>query len=367
MSPARPKPRRVVVAGTAFGRIYLDAIASAPDEFTLAGIVARGSEESRRHATERGVPLYTSVAAVPNDIDLACVVVRSGVTGGAGAELAQALLRRGIPVLQEHPVHVAEITAGLQAARLGDTAYAVNTLHPNLRAVRQFLAAAAHLRRHHPPRFLDAACNSQLAYPLLDILGRAVGGLRPWSFHDAPLRPAPMAPFLTLAGTVGGVPLTLRVQNQVHPDDPDNHSFVLYRVALGCDAGVLTLADLQGPVLWTPRLHAPRDATGRLRMNGPGTERLAVASTSILGGETPASFHQMFAQTWPEAVLVALRGLARAVDDQAARQREGSWALDVSMAWRDLTGRIGLPEIIRPTEPMPLALDELEAAVRAAE
>lgn len=365
--PRTGSTRRVVVAGTAFGRIYLDAVASAPDRFTLAGILARGSDHSRHCAHERGVPLYGTVEALPDDIDIACVVVRSGATGGAGTELTQALLGRSIHVLQEHPVHATEIIACLQAARQGAAAYAVDTLHPNIRAVRQFLTAAAHLRRHHPPRFLDAACNSQLAYPLLDILGRTVGGLRPWTFSDAPLRPSLDAPFLILAGTLGGVPLTLRVQNQVHPDDPDNHSFLLYRIALGCDAGVLTLADIQGPVLWTPRLHAPRDATGRLRMRGDGTERLSVPSTTILSGSEPGSFHRMFAQTWPDAVAASLRDLDRAIDDPAARRREGQWALDVSMAWRDLTGRLGMPEMIRPKEPASLPVEELIRAVQAVE
>ena len=57
--------RRVVVAGTAFGRIYLDAIRSDPESFELAGILASGSAYSAECARRYGVPLYTSPEDVP--------------------------------------------------------------------------------------------------------------------------------------------------------------------------------------------------------------------------------------------------------------------------------------------------------------
>ncbi|WP_394843131.1 Gfo/Idh/MocA family oxidoreductase [Pendulispora brunnea] len=350
--------RRVLVAGTAFGRIYLAAVTSAPESFELAGVLARGSDYSRDVARQHGVPLYTSVDQVPGDVDIACVVVRSAATGGDGAELAQALLARGIHVLHEHPVHVREITACLQSAKRGGAAYAVNTLYPNVQSIRRFLAAATRLRQHQRVAFVDAACNSQVAYPLLDVIGRAVGGLRPWSFGAcAPDQGG--SPFRMLHATLGGVPVTLRMQNQVHPEDPDNHSHFMHRLELGFEAGVLTLADTHGLVLWNPRLHAPRDATGRLLMGGPGTERLAVPSTSVLGESEARSYHDVFARTWPDAVVAALHDLCDDIADPARRARAGQWAIGVSSAWRDLTARIGMPELIRPDPPQPFPLEKL--------
>ncbi|WP_437325301.1 Gfo/Idh/MocA family oxidoreductase [Sorangium sp. So ce381] len=371
MSAGGGKKKRVVVAGTAFGRIYLDAVASARDSFTLAGVLGRGSEFSRKCAERYGAPLYTRVEDIPGDIDIVCVVVRSGATGGPGSDLAKSLLERGIHVLQEHPVHAAEITGCLKAAKRGGAAYAVNTLYPNVRPIRQFLAAAEYIRKRQRIQFIDAACNSQVAYPLLDVIGRAAGDLRPWSFSECGPRgdrPSPAAgqPFQSLSATIGGVPVTLRVQNHVHPEDPDNHSLLMHRISLGCDAGVLTLADTHGPVLWNPRMHSPRDPTGRLIMSGPGTDRLAVESTSILGDQNTRSYHDVFARTWPDAVVVALHDLCGDIADPARRVRSGQWALGVTLAWRDLTERIGMPELIRPETPEPLPVDELRAAARAA-
>jgi pyochelin biosynthesis protein PchG len=323
---------RVVVAGTAFGRIYLEAVRD-----DLAGILAKGSDYSKACADRYGVPLYTSVDDVP-DVDVACVVLKSGALGGSGTDVARAFLKRGIHVLQEHPVHADEIASLLREAR-GGVSYAVNTLYPNLRPVRQFLAAAEAIRKHQRIEFIDAACNSQVLYPLIDILGRVAGGLRPWEFGE----PLDGRPFLSLHAVIGGVPVTLRVQNQVHPGDPDNHSYFLHRISVGCEGGVLTLADTHGPVLWNPRLHSPRDETGRLIMDAA---RLDLPNIQVVG--SPATYLDVFADLWPDAVAESLRTM----HDPAGRQ----WALSVSTAWRDLTARIGMPELINPAEPKPLDL-----------
>ncbi|MQP65059.1 thiazolinyl imide reductase [Niveispirillum sp. SYP-B3756] len=351
---------RVLVAGTAFGRIYLEALRAAPDRYELAGILAKGSAYSRDYAARLGVPFYNDPAQVPDEVDIACIVLRSGATGGDGAAVAQHFLRRGVHVLQEHPVHVTEITAGLQAARQGNAAYAVNTLYPNIQPVRQFLAVAAHLRGQGPIRFIDAACNSQVAYPLLDILGRAIGDLRPWSFQPQPAG-EPAHPFTQITASLGGIPVSLQVQNQVHPEDPDNHSHLLHRIAIGFDGGVLTLADSHGPVLWTPRLHSPRDETGRLKLAGPGTERLSIPTSIALGGVPGHSHHRMFDLLWPEAVLAALHDLRGDIAEPARRRTAGQWALTVSQAWRALTGAIGMPALIRPPVPEPIPVASLEA------
>ncbi|WP_033290191.1 Gfo/Idh/MocA family oxidoreductase [Amycolatopsis jejuensis] len=358
------RPLRVVVAGTAFGRIYLDAVRSAPESFVLTGILAKGSDFSRALAARYDVPLHTDPAEV-TEADVVCVVVRSGATGGPGSDLAGAFLRRGIHVLQEHPVHAEEIAANLRTAREADAAYSVHTLYPDLAPVRRFLVAARALRPVGGLAFLDAACNSQVAYPLLDVLGRAAGTLRPWAFGA----PQPVdetvagacageQPFRTLHAAIGGVPVTLRVQNQVHPEDPDNHSHLLHRISAGSDAGVVTLADTHGPVLWHPRLHSPRDHTGRLVLAGPGTERLGVPSTSALGPE-PGTYHEVFSRLWPGAVRAALRRFAGDIREPRRRVHSGQWALSVSRAWADLTAVLGIPELIRPAEPPVLSLGRL--------
>lgn len=352
---------KIVVAGTSFGRIYLDAVTSNP-EFTLTGILGRGSRTTQTLADRHGVPVLRSVDEVGDDVDIACVVVGSAINGGPGAEIAQSLLRRGVHVLQEHPLHPDEITACVRAAREGNAVHHVNTLYPDVEPVRCFLAAAQRLRAQQPPLFVDAACSSQVMYPLLDIIGRALGAVRPWAFAE-PAETDPVVrrasrleqPFLSVQAAIAGVPVSLRVQNQINPADRDNHALLLHRVAIGFDGGVLTLADSHGPVLWNPRMYAPRDEEGRLILDGPTNERLDTISTSLLGSQQASTYRDVFTRMWPDAVAVALRRLRDEAAANPSQRTMAQWGLAVSRVWADLTARLGPPQLIDSTPPQPVS------------
>lgn len=349
---------KVVVAGGSFGRFYARGLRLAP-EFELAGIVGKGGPQSKACAAEFDVPLYGSVAEVPDDVRIACVVVRSGVVGGRGSELAQQFLARGVHVLQEQPVHHDELAACLKLARAHRVQYQLNAFYPHVAPVARFLAAAARLRAAQEPVFLDAACSVQVVYPMVELLGRTLGTLRPWAFEVQP-PPGPRVralsrldpPFRTVQGVLGGVPVTLRVQNQINPDDPDNHGHFLHRIALGVPGGTLTLADTHGPVVWHPRLHATRDADHALRLDGP---QLALPTGTILGPPNEGSFQDVFADTWPRAALAAVRELAEAIRTGQDPLRHGQFALGVSRNWQDLTTQLGQPDLVHGQDPDPLA------------
>ncbi len=200
---------RVVVCGTTFGRVYLKGIARLAGDFELVGILARGSDQARDCARRYGVPCYTTVAALPfGEIDMACVVVRSAVVGGPGTALALELLRHGVHVLQEHPVHHDDLVRCLKAAQGAGCRYALNGFYPDLPSVRGFIAAARQALARSRAVYVDAACGINVLYPLVDILGRVLGGLRPWTF-SAPLDAGADDPLTSLTGRLGGVPLRL--------------------------------------------------------------------------------------------------------------------------------------------------------------
>lgn len=350
------RPWRVVVAGTNFGRVHAAGVRSAPAEFTLAGILSRGSERSAREAAALGVPHLTSIddlGAV--DVDAVSVAVGSAVSGGAGTELACAVLELGVPVLAEHPMHPHETLRCLKAARAAKTVFRVTTHYPHVRPVREFLAAAARLRSRQTPLFVDAATPVHVLHPLLDVLARALGGARPWAFAAPeawPTELSPASPLRTVAGVIGGVPVTLRVQNQLHPGDRDNHALLWHRIAIGTEGGVLTLADTHGPVLWSPRFHADRDADGRLVLDG-----LAIPSTSATA--TACTFAEITGELWPDAVAHALRGLRTAAESGADALREGQPDVTAARMWADLAAKLGPPESIRPTRPAVLTAAEV--------
>ncbi|MFB9840128.1 Gfo/Idh/MocA family oxidoreductase, partial [Actinoallomurus acaciae] len=353
------EPLRTLVCGTNFGRFYGEAVRAHPG-YTLAGLLARGSTASRAYARGLGVPLYTAVGQVPDDaVDVACVVVGSTISGGPGTELAGSLLGRGVHVLQEHPIHLDELTECLRLARRNRVQYRLNTHYPHVAPVAAFTAAARRLIARRTPLFVDAATPVHLMHPLVDILGRALGSLRPWRFADPAPLPGDLGepPFRILHGALGGVPLTLRVHHQLDPADRDNHALHWHRVSVGTEAGVLTLADTHGPVLWSPRLHAHRDADRRLVLDGHGTGHLDLTTTSVVGGT--GTFREVFAELWPQAIGRALDDLRDAIAENRDPLRSGQYDLMVCRIWSELATVLGPPRVVRPPVPRPLAVREL--------
>ncbi len=369
---AADRPLRVVVCGTGFGRIHLRAVGLVPG-LRLAGVLARGGDASRGLAAAHGVPLWTDVAELPADVDLASVAVGSAVQGGPGSELVLALLARGIHVLQEPPAHPDESTAAARAARTAGVRYRLSTHSRLVRATRGFLASAERLRARSPLVHVDAAGPVHLLQPLVDILGLAVGGLRPWAFTDPVERPheltaleARPSPLTAIEGVVGGIPLSLRVHDELHPADRDNHALLWPRIALASEAGVLTLADVHGPVTWSPALHTRRDAAGRLDLDGDPARRALPRLSSWPDAPAPTA-GDLFDDVWPDAVAHALTQLVaeiRSGDGDALRAAQAD--ITMARAWVDLTRRLGPPRSIRPGEPPRVTAAAILPAAEAA-
>ena len=353
MTPASTPRRRAIVCGTSFGRFYLRALANNP-AIELVGILSSGSAASAGYARELNIAHYTSVASLPADIDLACVVVRAAVSGGKGAEIACQLLSRGIHVLQEHPLHPDELADCLRAAHQHRVRFGINAFYPFVAPIRRFLEAAEILRQRQPVQYIEGVCGAQVLYPLLDVIARALGKLRPAQL--ALMEPRQVGPYTCLHGSIGGVPLTLRVQNQIHPADADNHALLLHRLTITAESGVLALADTHGPAIWSPRLHTHRDETHRLVLEGEGTERLSAASSTLLPGSEAVGFSEIFERLWPQAINCAVADFERSIDAPALAQQQVQWALGVTGFWHRVSSVLGPPELIYPDTPAILPL-----------
>lgn len=345
---------KTVVCGATFGQAYLAGIERLPESFELAGLLARGSAHAQECARRYQVPLYRSVEQLPADIELACVVVRAGIVGGAGSELAQALLTRGIHVLQEHPLHSDELAACLSSAKQAGKQYRLNSFYPDVESVAEFIAAARRVLALRKPCYIDAACSVHVLYPLLDILGRALGRLRPWSFQIHQTEGI-SGPFTCVSGQLGGVPLTLRVQNQLDPHDPDNHTLLLHRIELGTTGGTLRLDDTHGHVIWHPRMHLERRDDGVLDLSSDAPA-LAHPTATLLSGAETASYANVFRQVWPDAIARALLRMHDTLVNGIAPTAENQYALSCCQVWQQLGVLLG------PSSPISVSLDEPLAA-----
>lgn len=367
---------RVVVAGARFGQVYLEALGNPDQPFELAGLLAGGSERSQACARRYGVPMFTDPAQIPDDVRLACVVIRGGLLGGKGSQIAQALMARGLHVLQEHPLHHDELAQNLKAARRHKVVYQLNPFYTHTAPVRRFLGAARELLARQPPLYVDAACGFQLAYSLLDILASALGGVRPWAFGPMPPLGDEIAsvtdldvPFRSLDGVFAGVPITLRVQNQMDPADPDNYAHLMHRISIGTEAGNLTLLSTHGPVVWTARPDFPREMaeTDARPHYESSLDDDDVPSAIVLGPAEVPSYLHVFRSVWPEGIVHAVSELKAAADAGADPLRKGQFHLSLCQLWQELTLRLGPPQLLGSAPPRMLTNDDLRALAAAGE
>lgn len=354
--------RRAIVCGTNFGRYYLKAFADPETPFELFGILGRGSNRTRACAERYGVPVFTELDQIPKDVDVACVVVGAGVNGGEGAKLAQELMHRGVHVLQEHPLLPTELADCLRTAHQTGVQYHLNTHYVSVEPVRHFIMAARRLAAESRLLFVDAACSIQVAYTLFDILGHALTSLRPWGFAAPPVWPHSLRdmtggitpPYRSLEGVLNGLPFTLRIQNELDPEEPDNYSHFLHRVIIGSEGGCLTLVDTHGPIAWTPRLHLPTSAA-RLTMihEAPETYLDYPAITNTALGYSP-TYRDILEKVWPGGVVIALQGLANAIDQKDQTLKRGQYYLAVCELWQHVTRLLGFPTLRTGSFTVPL-------------
>jgi pyochelin biosynthetic protein PchG len=333
---------RAVVCGTTFGQVYLEALRGPGAPARLAGILARGSARSAACARRYGVPLFTSLADLPPDVSVACVVVRGGLLGGHGTELAADLMARGVHVLQEHPLHHDELADCLRAARGNGVQYQLNSFYPDLAPVRGFLRAAGALRSRRPVRYLEAACAFQVGYALLDVITAALGRGRPWEFTAGE---AGRGPFRSVSGLIGGVPVSLRLQHELDPADPDAGELLLHRVTLGTDAGELSLVSSHGPVVWTDR---PRIPSGFRDPDAAPIFAAAAAADDdpcwmLAGPRAAPGRDAAYRQLWPAAAAAAVARLTVSMAAGSDPLRTGQRHLELCRMWQRLAELLGPP------------------------
>jgi thiazolinyl imide reductase len=236
----------VLVCGTNYGRIYLEAIRLGGASYCLASILARGSARSQQMAREYGVPLYRCVDDLPPSIDLACAAM-----GASGSGVVLDLLARGIHVLCEHPQKPRHLRSALDVAASSSLCFHINGHFADLDAAAAFIRHCRQQSGTAPPSFFHVTATDRSLYAALDILHRVMASFAPFEFHLT----SRLVPFTIVQGLLGGVPVTFHVQRGAGPrplPDASPSYLVDHRIAAGFPSGVLTLLSMNGPVVWNP-------------------------------------------------------------------------------------------------------------------
>ncbi|AIS57696.1 Gfo/Idh/MocA family oxidoreductase [Vibrio coralliilyticus] len=312
------KTKKVIIVGAKFGELYLNAFIDPPEHLQLAGLLSTGSPRSQSLAKAFGVPLYQNVSDLPQDIDIACVVVRASVIGGSGNLIVEELLERGINVIQEHPVSIQEMTRHQRQAAQHQAHYCVNSFYAASAAGQAWLASANHLRQStgKSPSYGNITTSRQLLYSTLDWLLQSFGA-QAEALTPELLSKQPQFDVINLRSKSGHY--LLQLQNYLDPRDPDMHSLAMHRMMLGWENGYLSLADSYGPVTWTPVLHANNHQNDHLslyqRAGTPEGDYLQAPATQMLYQQS-ASRLDTFETLGPKGVEKTLSLFARQIDGE---------------------------------------------------
>ncbi|SNV22637.1 Oxidoreductase (NAD-binding), involved in siderophore biosynthesis [Dermatophilus congolensis] len=323
------RQRRVVIAGSTFGAMYARAVSTMP-HVDLVGILGRGSQRSTALAQQCEVPLFTSPAQVPDDVDLVCVVVRSGGVGGSGTQLATSLLERGISVLHELPVGQADARTLVRAARAGGASITIADLYRWLPAVQAFRNAAHELLAHEDALAIEASLSIQpaqtLARMLLDL------GINS--------RPVDMTVTGSLVnGTLGSTPVTVRYATVLDDRDTDNNvRFPSMSIHTG--SGTLCLRDVHGPVLWTPTLHLPEGLCSDPQMSAADT---MIDSTTMALYEQPTTTGAALRDLWPVAIAQQIDQALTQATHGGMTATHAQQVLAVASLWTALSSGLAFP------------------------
>lgn len=349
-----------VLCGTRFGEHYLAALIHPDSPLRLAGILARGSERSCLLAEKFGVPLWRSIAEIDTSVTVGCVAVRSRMVGGDGSALAEALLRRGLRVLQEHPLHPGEAARLQTLATQQGVRYHINSFYPQLPAARRFINYVRAWRQQQTLQIIEITTSLQLLYSALDIVGHALGTLQAGSFVASPAPGHHGWPMRQLQGVIAGIPVLINLQTTLDPRDPDHHSLVMHRISCGNTSGNLCLTGSFGPVVWTHAIYAPnyhQDDAQSSWLLSPEVHQQRHYNQQpgalLLGSPRGQSLNELVMDAFPRGLHCAF---AELLDTESPVWQQPQWWRDHGALWLDIMRQIGEPvtqHFTAPERPAP--------------
>jgi len=338
------RPRAIIVGAT-FGAVYAEALAAPQSPVELVGVLSTGSAASAQLADRLGVARYTRPDSLP-PVDIAFVVVRSGVVGGDGAQISEQLLARGIHVMQEQPVHADEILSLLRVAKANSVLYAVNEFYSRVAPMRQFISAAKALDKRAPIRYVHARCAIHVAYPLFIILSAVVGPLTPGRITVPPPTEDTQSSFCAGRMLLGDLTVDLLIQNELCATDPDNHARLLHTITVGSDAGELVLAHTHGSTRWYPRPHTEAGAT-----DAPIAEPVGI--------DYEPTTAEVRNDLWPDAIRLAASDFIESIS--STRPLISQRFVRATRLWSEFTSAMGPATLIDPQPLIRVSSSELLA------
>lgn len=322
---------RVLLCGTVFGQIYLKGVL-ANEDFQLAGILSNGSGQSRKIAAQYQVPIYKDVDEITNqDFDLAFVVIRSGIVGGAGNEIAQKLLNKQISVVQEQPVHSEEAVENYKTAMKNNVFYKVNTFYSYLPSSRIFHSKIYELKSKSEIYSIDGVCSLPVLLPFIDQIGITLGGISPYTLDYEHCFKTDVQNYV--CGTIKGIDFMFRIQSHMNSDNIKKYAYMLNEINVMTGMGNLKLTEVNGQVVWVSKPYVVEEY---LRQEGKDEVR-NVNGTEILYDAGGKKYSELYHSIWPEAVNNFLTVNKELIIKKKCDAADMQYYIALCRLWKDIS------------------------------
>lgn len=347
----------VIVCGSTFGQLYLKALKDRKELFNIIGLLGTGSERSKKCADEYDIPLYTDMNKVPEDIDLACIAVRTSVFGGKGTEIALDFLEKGVNVIQEHPSHPKDMEQCYRIARRKNVIYHIGNLYPYLDDVQKFIRCANYLNSHDELIHIDTMFAGQVSYPLIKILQLSMPSIQKWKLEGCETTEGI---FQILHGKLGNIPVCMHINNELVVEDPNNYMHVLHRITFFYNGGRLTLENTFGPLTWHPRMFIPISTAlkGTLDMKFPDNVCQNTGYTLSKKNEDK-TFEQVLTCVWPMAIQRDLELVYNQIVEKRIDINIIQKELLCARQWNQITKELGYSKLVPKKQIELISISEL--------
>lgn len=326
---------KLLICGIGFGNFYLRALLNLKEDFEIAGILSRGSKESKEYAKKYNIDLYESIEQLPVDIDIACVAIKTEVMGGEGEKIAIELMKRKINVILEQPIHYKNLLECFKVAQNNGVVFSVGDLYLYLENVRKLLLFTKPLQEEIME--IDIECSARMLFPVFHILVNILPFVQPicveYSTRNDNVNQI-------ILGKLGKTSFVFKINNEIEKNNPDSYMRMFFSIEVIFKQGKIVLCDAHGPLIYYPSFYLPFDKKNAIKIQND-FNNIPIENNIYVGSEEIYPYGTIFNELWPCAIKDNILDFCKIIAMRKRYLETCQKTLLCAQCWKELSKYLG--------------------------